>query len=796
MKTAFILLLILGLLSVKSVQSQEKLYPNEFPLGDVTLLPSQFKNAEELNIKTLLEYDTDRLLEPFLTEAGLPVKGARFKNWSGLAGHVGGHYLSALAMNYAATGNTDCKERMDYMLSELKKCQDANGNGYLGGVPDSKAIWAQVKTGDFTLFHKAWVPWYNLHKTYAGLRDAWLYGKSELAKTMFLKLCDWGIDEISGLSTTQMQDMLNTEFGGMNEVYADAYEMTGDKKYLETAKKFTHHVLFDSMAKKVDNLDNLHANTQIPKVIGFARVAQFSPSDSDYFTASNFFWETVVHNRSLALGGNSRREHFPSAEACEDYVTSREGPESCNTYNMLKLTEDLFRIQPKAEYIDFYERALYNHILSTQNPETGGYVYFTPARPRHYRVYSAPNQAMWCCVGTGMENHGKYGQMIYTHNGSDSLFVNLFIPSVLNWKANGIELNQETNFPDDQSTKLMIAKGDGDFTMFIRHPKWVKADEFTVKINGELYKQASQPESFLAINRTWKAGDQIEITLPMHAHFEQLPNVEKYIALMYGPMLLGAKTSTQDLDGLIADDGRWSHIARGPLEELDKAPIIEGSRDSILQDLEPIKGKPLMFQAPGMFPDEPQYQSLVLEPFERIHDARYMMYWMSISRPEYASVVKALKAKEQEALELDERTIDNVGTGEQQPEADHSMKESNTSANVFKDEYYREASNGGYFSYQLATKGQDKLSLMVRYRGNENKNDKRSFDILVDGQVISTENVSNKRNKDDFVNVEYPIPRSLLKNKSVITVTFKGKEDNKAGRIFYLRLLKPDGEKP
>lgn len=796
MKTTLILLLILGLLSVKTARSQDRLYPNEFPLGDVQLLPSQFKTAEDLNIKTLLEYDTDRLLEPFLTAAGFPAKGVRFKNWSGLAGHVGGHYLSALAMNYAATGNAQCKERMDYMLSELKKCQDANGNGYVGGVPDSKEVWAQVKKGDFTLFHKAWVPWYNVHKTYAGLRDAWLYGKSELAKTMFLKLCDWGIDEISGLSYSQMQDMLNTEFGGMNEVYADAYQMTGNKKYLDAAKKFTHHMLFDSMAKKVDNLDNLHANTQIPKVIGFARVAQLSPADSDYFTASNFFWGTVVHNRSLALGGNSRREHFPSAEACKDYVTSREGPESCNTYNMLKLTEDLFRMHPKAEYIDYYERALYNHILSTQNPETGGYVYFTPARPRHYRVYSAPNQAMWCCVGTGMENHGKYGQMIYTHNGNDSLFVNLFIPSILNWKAKGMVLKQENNFPDQQSTKLTVTKGTGDFTIFIRHPKWVKADEFTVKINGEPYQQASQPESFLAIKRNWNTGDQIEIALPMHAHYEQMPNVPKYIAIMYGPMLLGAKTGTKDLDGLIADDSRWGHIARGPLRELDKAPIIEGSRDSILQDLEPIKGKPLMFHAPGMFPDEPQYQSLVLEPFERIHDARYMMYWMSISRPEYATVVKNLKARELAALELDKRTIDDVGTGEQQPEADHAMKESHTYANVFKDEYFREANVGGSFSYQLATKGQENLSLMVRYWGNEDKNDKRTFDILVDGQVISTENISGKWNKDDFVNIEYPIPVALLKNKSVITVTFKGKEANKAGRIFYLRLLKPDGEKP
>lgn len=787
-----VLIIVIASIISGNVKAQEKLYPNEFPLSNVTLLPGPFKNAQDLNIKTLLEYDIDRLLEPFLTEAGLPAKGARFANWDGLAGHVGGHYLTALAINYASTGNAECKSRMDYMLAELKKCQDANSNGYVGGIPGSKALWAEVKAGQFTLFGKAWVPWYNLHKTYAGLRDAWLYGKSELAKSMFLKLCDWGIDVISGLPESQMQTMLDKEFGGMNEVYADAFQMTSDKKYLDAARKFTHKVLFNSMANGVDNLDNKHANTQIPKVIGFARVAQLDHSDANYLKATKFFWETVVHNRSLALGGNSCREHFPSAGSCDDYIILREGPESCNTYNMLKLTEDLFKMDQKVEYVDFYERALYNHILSTQHPEHGGYVYFTPARPNHYRVYSAPDQAMWCCVGSGMENHGKYGQMIYTHNGDDSLFVNLFIPSVLNWNANGTIIKQETNFPYEQSTRLTITQSGGSFKLLLRHPSWVKPNEFSVTINGEQYQQSSQPGSYLCINRTWKSGDKIELTLPMHASYEQMPNLPQYIALSYGPILLGAKTGNQELDGLVADDGRWSHIANGPLMGLGSAPIIEGRRDSILQCLKPVDGKPLTFQASGLFPDQPNYQSLVLEPFYKIHDSRYMMYWMSLSRNEYSSTIAALKKEEQDALELDRRTIDALGTGQQQPEADHSMKESNTFSRVYKNEYYRDARNGGYFSYQMATKGLSNLSVMVRYWGNESEN--RSFDILVDDQVIATENVSGKWNKNNFMNVEYPILLSLLKNKTVITITFRARNDNNAGRIFYVRLLKPTGE--
>ncbi|MFA9390748.1 MAG: beta-L-arabinofuranosidase domain-containing protein [Prolixibacteraceae bacterium] len=790
-RIVMIAIILLQLLQNSSAQAQDKLYTNEFELGEVTLMAGPFKAAEDLNIETLLKYNVDQLLEPFLTQAGLPPKGAQYLNWDGLAGHVGGHYLTALAMNYAATGNTECKARMEYMLSELKACQDANGNGYLGGVPNSKALWAQLKQGNFTGYNTAWVPWYNLHKTYAGLRDAWLYGNSETAKVMFLKLCDWGIDIISGLNDAQTQQMLDKEFGGMNEVYADAYQMTGNVKYLNAAKKFTHNVLFNSMAKKVDNLDNMHANTQIPKVIGFGRIAQLDPSADNYKQAAEFFWETVVNKRSLALGGNSRSEHFPTASACEDYTTQREGPESCNTYNMLKLTEDLFEMDPQAKYVDYYERALYNHILSTQHPEHGGYVYFTPARPNHYRVYSAVNQAMWCCVGSGMENHGKYGQFIYTHQGSDSLYLNLFIPSKLNWKQKKVTITQETNFPDEESTRLSInTSTPSKFKLFVRHPSWVKNADFEININGEVFAQTSQQGSFVEIDRTWSDGDQINIKLPMHASFEEMPNVSKYIAFMYGPILLGAKTGNQGLDGLVADDGRWGHIANGALMALNLAPVVEGNRDSILQKLTPTENKALNFTAPGLFPDQPNYESLVFEPFYRIHDSRYMMYWLSLSTEDYFSAMEALNKEEQTVIELDQRTIDQIATGEQQPDTDHAMKGVNTYSGVYNNEFYRDARDGGNFSYEMATKGETSLSLMVRYWGNEGGN--RTFDILIDNEVIATENVSGKWKTNDFVNVEYSIPGNLLLNKNTIKVTFRAKTNHTAGGVYYLRLLKPE----
>jgi uncharacterized protein len=784
------MILFAALLLGGRLLAQEKLYTNEFNLRDVALLESPFKRAEQLNLKVLLQYDTDRLLEPFLTEAGLTAKGKRYTNWDGLAGHVGGHYLTALAIHYASTGNAECKTRMDYMIDELKRCQDANADGYVGGIPGSKAMWAEMKQGKFELYSKAWVPWYNLHKTYAGLRDAWLYGNSETARDMFLNLCDWGIDIIANLDEAQMQRMLDVEFGGMNESYADAYQMTGDKKYLDAAKRFTHRVLYNSMVKGVDNLDNMHANTQIPKVVGFARIAQLDAQDHDYWKASQFFFETVVNNRSLALGGNSRGEHFASKENCHEYVSHREGPESCNTYNMMKLSEDLFKIKPEAAYVDFYERALYNHILSTQHPEHGGYVYFTPARPRHYRVYSQPNQAMWCCVGSGMENHGKYGQMIYTHLGSDSLLVNLFIPSELKWNEKGVTITQKTSFPEEEKTQLTIdTRKPQSFKLLLRHPSWVKPGGFEVKINGKAVVHNSKPGSYFAIDRTWKKGDRVEVSLPMQLTFEQMPNVPEYIALMYGPILLGAKTGTDNLEGLIADDGRWAHIANGSLMDLTTAPVLVGSRDSLALNVEPVKGKSLTFKVKNVV--KPQSENnFVLEPFYNIHDSRYMMYWLSLSHNEYLATLEAMKQQEQEKLALDRRSVDYIATGEQQPDVDHGLKSENSQSGVFNNYHYRHAQQGGWFSYQMATKGETNLTLYARYWGKEWGN--RTFDILVDGEVIATENLKDKWNKESFMTVEYAIPEALLKGKSTVTVLFRAKPDHAAGGVYGLRLLKKE----
>ncbi|MDE6291731.1 MAG: glycoside hydrolase family 127 protein [Muribaculaceae bacterium] len=784
--------LILGLIAAGtpvSVYSQSALYGNEFPLSDVKLLESPFKSAMDLNVNTLLSYDTDRLLAPYFKEAGLDPKGADFPNWAGLDGHVGGHYISALAIHYAATGDERLKERLDYVLSQLALCAAARNDGYIGGVPNGDVLWEEIRKGNGGKVWDYWVPWYNVHKMYAGLRDAWVYTGSKPALNLFLNLCDWGADLVSNLSDEQMEAMLGNEFGGMNEVYADAYAITGQEKYLDTARRFTHHALYDDLNRGVDNLDNLHANTQVPKVIGYQRVAEVS-GDPEYLKTADFFWNTVVNNRSLSFGGNSRREHFASAADAKSYVDEREGPESCNTNNMLKLTEGLFRMKPDARYADFYERALYNHILSTQHPEHGGYVYFTPARPGHYRVYSQPNSAMWCCVGTGMENHGKYGQFIYTH-AADSLWVNLFIPSELDWKQEGVRIVQENEFPVKESTNLTVrTDAPKTFTVSLRHPGW--CDTPVVKVNGKPVKEKSNPSGYIPLTREWNDGDVIEMSLPMKMTIEELNYLPEYVSVMRGPILLGARfNSDVPMPGLVAGDHRWGHIAGGPLVSVFYTPLLIGDRKNLvkkLNSLKPAEEGKMSYIAKGIF--ENGTDEVVLEPFSGIHDSRYTIYFLSMTPKEYSAYQQNAKKEEGERLALDARTVDAVNTGEQQPEADHQMNSRNTRVGNFNGQPWREASNGGFFAYDMNTGDNTDLLLRVRYWGNETGSNGKLVIFIDDVELAKIDN-SDRWTRNEFVDEEYVVPAEILKGKKTVNVKFQSGKGESTGGVYYVRLLQP-----
>ena len=789
--------LMIALLSIApalGVVAQDKLYKDEFPLGDITLLDGPLKHARDLNVQVLLKYDCDRMLAPYRKEAGLQPRKPSYPNWDGLDGHVGGHYLSALSIN-AATGNEECRKRMEYMISELQLVLDANNqrheawcHNYIGGVPNSAKMWTAFSKGDFGPYFGTWAPFYNIHKMYAGLRDAWLYCGNEQAKNLFLKFCDWAVDITRDLNDEQMEKMLGNEHGGMNEVLADAYAITGEQKYLDCARRFSHRMLLVPLENGKDCLDNMHANTQIPKVIGYQRIAELA-HDVQYHNASEYFWEIVTRQRSLALGGNSRREHFPTKENCIDYINDIDGPESCNTYNMLKLTEDLNRVKPNGMYGDFYETAMFNHILSAQHPQHGGYVYFTPARPRHYRNYSAPNEAMWCCVGTGMEDHGKYGQFVWTHDKgvkaeNDALYVNLFVASELNWKDRKMVIRQQTAFPYAESSVVEVAKGKGTFILKVRKPSW--CENFTVKGVG-FDADSYEENGFVCMKRKWKKGDQVKISMPMHAYIKPMVNVPQYVAIMYGPILLGMKTGTEDMRGLIADDSRFGQYAGGKKLALDEAPILLPKHlDDIAKDLKPVPGKPLHFKLATRMENAIDGE---LQPFFEIHDSRYMMYWLALGENDYKAYMQKLADEEKARQALEARTVDKVNPGEQQPETDHNMEADVTERGNTEGVFFRDARDGHFFSYLMQTKGETNLSLQLKFWGQDEWRTSE-FDIYVNDKLLCSVNNSHRWRTTQFKTVDYAIPSEFVKGKKEIRVKFVAHKGKQVGQIYGVRLVK------
>lgn len=789
--------LMIALLSIApalGVVAQDKLYKDEFPLGDITLLDGLLKHARDLNVQVLLKYDCDRMLAPYRKEAGLQPRKPSYPNWDGLDGHVGGHYLSALAIN-AATGNEECRKRMEYMISELQLVLDANNqrhevwcHNYIGGVPNSAKMWTAFSKGDFGPYFGIWAPFYNIHKMYAGLRDAWLYCGNEQAKNLFLKFCDWAVDITRDLNDEQMEKMLGNEHGGMNEVLADAYAITGEQKYLNCARRFSHKLLLVPMEEGKDCLDNMHANTQIPKVIGYQRIAELA-HDVQYHNASEYFWEIVTRQRSLALGGNSRREHFPTKENCIDYINDIDGPESCNTYNMLKLTEDLNRVKPNGMYGDFYETAMFNHILSAQHPQHGGYVYFTSARPRHYRNYSAPNKAMWCCVGTGMENHGKYGQFVWTHDKGvkaedDALYVNLFVASELNWKDRKMVIRQQTAFPYAESSVVEVAKGKGTFILKVRKPSW--CENFTVKGVG-FDADSYEENGFVCMKRKWKKGDQVKISMPMHAYIKPMINVPQYVAIMYGPILLGMKTGTEDMRGLIADDSRFGQYAGGKKLALDEAPILLPKHlDDIAKNLKPVPAKPLHFKLATHMENTIDGE---LQPFFEIHDSRYMMYWLALGENDYKAYMQKLADEEKARQALEARTVDKVNPGEQQPETDHRMETDDSNKGNTEGIFFRDAKDGHYFSYLMQTKGETNLSLQLKFWGQDEWRTSE-FDIYVNDKLLCSVNNSHRWRTTQFKTVDYAIPSEFVKGKKEIRVKFVAHKGKQVGQIYGVRLVK------
>ena len=599
-----------------------------FDLADVRLLDSPFRQASERNAQYLLKLEPDRLLHNTRKYAGLEPKGELYGGWEaqGIAGHTLGHYLTALSQQFAASGDKRFRKRIDYIVTEMAEAQRAYGDGYVGALPPLELETLRalkeghvVPENPFFFEGGAWVPWYTQHKILTGLRDAWVLGGNAQAKEVALKLADWSDEITAGLSEEQMQTMLQVEHGGMSEVLIDLYARTGKERYRDASLRFHHHAVLRPLRAGRDELPGKHANTQIPKITGAARSYEVLGEQGDRALAEGF-WQRVVGRHSWVNGGNSDGEHFFLPETAPSHLSAATA-ESCNTYNMLKLTGHLITWQPRVEYADYYERALYNHILASQEPEQGMFAYFISLKPGHFRTYSTPHDSFWCCVGSGMENHTRYGEAIYFHR-DDELFVNLFIPSELTWKDKNLVLEQRTDYPERNRTTFTVKSSpDAPVALRVRSPRWA-AGPVTLRLNGRRLAIKGEPGSYASIERDWKKGDRLEATIPMALRTEALRGAPDQVAFLYGPLVLAGDLGEVERTATFPyakDQG--DNFDAAPAE----VPTLLGDAATIAGSLRRASGAPLAFVAAGMTADG--HEDVTLRPFAELYYRHYNVYW-------------------------------------------------------------------------------------------------------------------------------------------------------------------------
>lgn len=742
---------------------------NYFSLHDVRLLESPFKNAMELNAEWMLELDMDRLLSNFRKNAGLSPKAEPYGSWEsmGIAGHTLGHYLTALSQHYASSCDERFKERIDYIVDELDSCQVNFVNGFIGGMPGGDKVFKEVKKGiirskGFDL-NGIWVPWYNEHKTMMGLSDAYLLACNEKAKKILIDLSDYLADVIAGLTEEQMQEMLNCEYGGMPEAFAQVYALTGDKKYLDASYAFYHKRIQDKLAEGIDALQGLHSNTQIPKLIGSARQYELSGNNRDLKIAE-FSWNTLVHHHSYVNGGNSMGEYLSVPDKLNDRLGTNTC-ETCNTYNMLRLTQFLYRWTDDPKYLDYYERALYNHILSSQHPEKGNVCYFLSLGMGTKKGFGSKTGNFTCCMGTGFENHSKYGEAIYSYTteGND-LNVNLYIPSELSWNERHIKLRMETVYPDNGKVLIrFIDCPSQDMDVNLRYPSWAVSGA-TVKVNGKKQVVSTEPGSFITLNKKWKKGDKIEIDFPMSLYTESMPDNPDRRAVFYGPSLLAGVFGEQE-------------------RKIGDIPVFISEEKSITDYITPVKNEAATFVTLAQGgPD-----NVKLIPFFKVSDQYQTVYWDVYSPSEWAVIEDKRQMELERIARLDERTLDYIVLGEMQPERDHKLDGQNTRIGEYKNRKFRYAYPDGWFSFDMKCNYSETTEFLFTFWGDDVR-ENSDFDIIINDNF--TLSVSPQRNPDNFAEMIIDLPLSETQNKEKIKVTFKSKDNNRVINIYNCRLMK------
>jgi DUF1680 family protein len=738
------------------------------PLGAVRLLPSAYLAAVNANLAYLKRIEPDRLLHNFRSQAGLDPKGEVYGGWESdtIGGHTLGHYLSALSLMYAQTGDEECRRRVGYIVDELNLCQAQSADGFVAGftrrrgdaIEPGRLVFEEVRRGDIRArnfdLNGCWVPLYSWHKLLAGLLEADRYCGEQRAIVIAQKLGGFVGVVFDSLDDAQVQRMLDCEHGGLNESFAELYARTGNRRWLDLSERIYHRKILQPLSRGEDCLAYIHANTQIPKLIGLARLHEIT-GEPRHLEAAEFFWASVTRDYSYVIGGNADREYFQARRSIARHITEQTC-ESCNSYNMLKLTRHLYAAMPHASYFDYYERTHLNHILAQQNPATGMFAYMVPLMSGTHREYSTPFDDFWCCVGTGMESHAKHGDSIFWTRGRD-LIVNLYIPATLNLSERGFGLKLETDYPFSDDIALSVTRAEGGMAsdILLRIPSWCESP--SASINGAHIR--SQPsDGYLRLRRIWKSGDVIRLALPRGLRIEATADDPDTVAMLLGPMVLAA------------DLGSATEAWRG------EAPALVGT--DLPRGIVPTS-EPAVFRTEAVA----RPADLTLRPFAFQHERNTAVYFRRYTEAGWQQEQAAHQAAQLQRQQQRARAADVVDLGDAKAESDHLLQSRISNAVVYRGRPGRDARAGGYFEFTAKTAA-GPLVLQATYWGEERD---RRFSILVDGVAVARE-VLNGDGPMDFFTREYAIPAGLTEGKPTVRIRFEPEAGVSAGPVFGLML--------
>ena len=777
------------------------------PLSKVRLTGGPLKHAQELDAAYLLTLEPDRMLAPYRARAGLEKKAEPYTGWDGggrnLTGHVAGHYLSAVSLMYDATGDARMKERADYIVRELDIVQQKNGDGYLGALEGLREAFAavskgEIRSGAFDL-NGLWSPWYTLHKTYGGLRDAYRHTGNKRALQLEVGYATWAERVLAPMSEAQVQKMLLTEHGGMNEVLADLYADTGDKRWLALSRRFEHQAFTEPLKRHQDNLSGKHGNCQIPKLIGSAARYGYA-GDPDDIVAASFFWDRVAQHHSYASGGHGLSEYFGPPDMMAARVDGR-AAETCNVYNMLKLTRRLFSLRPDAAYADFHERALFNHILASMDPEDGRTSYMVPVGRGVQQEYQDMQRDFTCCVGTGMESHALHGLGVW-YESSDTIWVNLFVPSTAEFALGGAKMSMETSFPDgDAATVRVTLAKPTVFTLAVRRPVWA-GDGFAIAVNGSTVEQPKldllydsvaggraggvgneaerRSSTFVQVTRTWKSGDTVTLAIPKSLHLEPTPDDANVTAIMWGPLALAADLGPRD-------------TKRGEEDPSGPVPVLVSESRDPNELLAPAgragdfttRKNTRMLEGGGTAAD------LTLRPFYRTHRRTYSVYADLLSPAAFASLKGARDAERAHSAAMDARTIGRVVAGDAASEQAANYKSEPANRPVGRGNRRTNRAGAGWFSYDLKVDGTLPATLAVTYFNDVGLPAPQGpFAILVDGAPVA--HYAPDVSRSGFYDAEYAVPSALTLNKKTVTVRFEAAAGVRIVPVYGVRTIRRD----